>query len=186
MRAEQIEQLLPDVIRRTRHPGGTLDVLLAVMEDFHDPIEALLADFARHVDPHRCPVDFVPYLATWVGLDWLLDGSGAGFPTGDGPLRDVIANAQRLATARGTADGLRDMLELATSTTGIEVTTSSQHPFHIVVTCPSSILVYHDLVCSIITHEKPVFVTADVVFGDGAPERLGRFNASRPGEEPHG
>jgi len=185
MRSDNIAQLLPDVIRRTRQPGSVLDALLGAMEVLHERTEFVLEDFAQYVDPHRCPVEFVPYLAEWVGLGWLLSGDGTGFPTGDAPLRDLVASARGLALQRGTADGLKRMLELATGVKGIEVHVAPDVAYHIAVTCPTELRTYHELVALILKHEKPAFVTADLLIGDDAPVRLGPSNPSRTGEEPH-
>lgn len=175
MNADSIAQLLPAVVRRTRTPGSVLDGALGVMDQLHEPVELLLVDFDRYIDPYRCPPSFVPYLAEWVGLGWLVGArdDGADFPTGDGPLRHLIAEADALAKARGTLDGLLRMLELASAQPGFEIDVDEDHAFHITVNCPDAVRRYQDLITLIIRHEKPAFVTADLAFGEHPSRRLG-------------
>jgi phage tail-like protein len=164
-----IAELLPDVIRRTWLPGSPLDDILGAMAVLHQPIEDVVDAFDRYVDPYRCPERFIPYLATWVGLGWLAASDGTATPaTGDGPLRHLVAEAEQLAKQRGTAVGLQRMLELGTGVPGFSVEAASDRPFHVVVSGPPAARAHRDLVRWIIRHEKPAFVTADLVLGDEA------------------
>lgn len=188
MKAETIAGLLPDVLRRTNVPGGVLDVLLAVMAEQHRPVESVLEHFDVYVDPYRCPASFVPYLARWVGYDWLLPGDPTGraaLPTGDGPLRHLVAEAAELARLRGTGPGLTRMLELAVGVAGFAVEAGPpDRPFTIVVRAPASALPFAHLVARIVAHDKPAFVTAEVSYGEDPPVPLG--TAPEPESVPEG
>lgn len=168
MRTHDIAALLPAVVARTATPGSVLDTLLAVMEDQHAPVEHVLATFDRYVDPYRCPLDFVPFLAEWVGLAWLVEDAPGGIPsTGDGPLRDVVARARDCAQLRGTSEGLVLLLELVTGLRPFDVAVVA--PFHVLVTAPAAAQPHRELVARVVDHEKPAGVVADLRFGD-APD----------------
>ncbi len=188
MRAETIAGLLPDVIRRTHVPGGVLDAVLAVMAEQHRPVESVLEHFDLYVDPYRCPARFVPYLARWVGYDWLLPGDPTGsaaLPTGDGPLRDLLAEAAELARLRGTGPGLLRTLELAVGVRGFSVEPGpAERPFTIVVRAPSAARPFADLVARIVTHDKPAFVTAEVTYADPPDPDPEAISAGGPDPEP--
>lgn len=191
MEPADIASLLPDVVRRTDEPGGVLGVLLQVMAEQHRPVESVLEHFDVYVDPYRCPAAFVPFLARWVGYDWLLPHDATGtdaLPTGDGPLRHLVAEAAALARGRGTADGLVRMLELALGAAPVHVGVTDE-PFHVVVRAPEVARAHAGLLVRIVSHEKPAFVTASVAFGEEPPVLLGPLGApsrtapTDPGEE---
>jgi phage tail-like protein len=177
MRPDDIAALLPDVIQRSVKPGSPVDVVLGVMAALHEPVEQVIDGFERYVDPYRCPHPFTPYLASWVGLGWLAADDATATPaTGDGPLRHLVADAAEAAKRRGTAAGLRRMLELATATTGFSVDEAGEageRPFHVRIIGPEAAAGHRDLVAWLIRHEKPAFVTAELAFGDEAPSPVG-------------
>jgi phage tail-like protein len=180
MRPNDIAELLPDVIRRTSQPGTPLDDVLGVMAMMHESIEDLLAHFDRYLDPYRCPERFTPFLAAWVGLDWLAGTASSATPaTGDGPLRNLVAEAAQLAKQRGTAMGLQRMLEIGTGLAGFTVEAAPDHPFHVVVSGPPAARAQRDLVVWIIRHEKPAFVTAELALGDEAQRGVGSSTIER-------
>jgi phage tail-like protein len=184
VRAQAIAELLPEVFRRGRHPDGVLQVTLEVMELLHGPVENILTNFDTFVDPYRCPARFVPYLASWVALGWLVEGrqDGDGLSTGDGPLRDLIAEAETLAKLRGTRAGLQRFLRLATACEEVQVVEPDDTPFHIRVMAPASLRAHAKLLETILLHEKPAFTTAELAIGDDAPRRFGRLAPEpRPG-----
>ncbi len=166
MKPEQILRLFPEVVRRTAYEGSVLSDLVLVMSEMHAPVEEVLADFGMFIDPYRCPSKFVPMIARWVGLGWLLaDGHDQGSSIDERGLRDLVVHAADLAKDRGTRPGLERMLELATNTKGIRVTNSAE-PFAIEVRCPESTRHMTGAVTRIVQHEKPAFVTAAIFFND--------------------
>jgi P2-related tail formation protein len=188
MKRNEIEHLLPEVIRRTIRPGNPLDALLAVMEALHAPSEEVLAELDLYLDPYRAPDDFIPYLARWVDLGRFL----AEFPESDGPdegpghpssvpfagglgrLRDLIAAAATLSKWRGTAKGLLRFLETATGMQGFEIDEAvpgpngQPQPFHLQIRAPTKAEPYRVLIRRIIEMEKPAYVTYKLSFGEGS------------------
>ena len=98
MKKEQIKTLLPSVFQRTAAPGSALFAILDLMEALHGPSESVLGRLDMFFDPYRSPDEFVPYLASWVDLQILLDvprssssWSQATLSTGMGRLRELTA-----------------------------------------------------------------------------------------------
>ena len=85
---------------------------VSAFDDVYAPILGALDSLAAYFDPALAPEDFLAWLATWVGVDlddeWDVDTR-----------RRVIADAARLHRQRGTAAGIRAVLEQAL---GAEVT----------------------------------------------------------------
>ncbi len=180
MKRADIEQLLPEIFRRTLVPGRVeptpLAAFLDAMETLHAPDDALLAALDTYFDPYRAPDRFVPYLAGWVDLGdlWVenpLEFTAETlppFPGGVGRLRDLIASAAYLSSWRGTARGLLAFLETATGLTGFaideQVADDEQQPipFHIRVRAPQAAAAYRLLIERIIAKEKPAYVTFEL------------------------
>jgi P2-related tail formation protein len=185
MKRNEIEQLLPEVIRRTIRPGNPLAALLEVMEALHAPSEEVLAELDRYLDPYRAPDSFVPYLARWVDLQRFLSEFRESEPSSGGPasvpfagglgrLRDLIAAAATLSKWRGTARGLLRFLETATGVHGFEIDETvpgpdgNPRPFHLRVRAPAASKRYRALVERIIEMEKPAYVTYELTFEGGS------------------
>ena len=195
MRPDQITSLLPEVVQQAAPTGSVIDGLVRVMAAHHQPVEDLLDDFGRYLNPYRCPVDFVPLLACWVGFDWLVEpdpaaGGNRRPSVTDGALRHLIFHAAELAKSRGTREGLRRTLELATGQSGFVITAASTG-FAFEVRAPESARPAVELVLSIVDHDKPAFTTAWVAFGDERSQPLARLLSDRsanplPGRVPAG
>jgi phage tail-like protein len=190
MKPGRIATLLPEVVQRAAPSGSVIDGLLHVMADQHDPVEDLLADFGRLVDPYRCPAEFVPLLAAWVGFDWLVDrpaGVGRDHPpprVSESGLRHLVFHAADLAKQRGTAIGLRRTLELATGHRGIEVSAAAQQGFAVQVRAPEAARPELALLAYIVDHDKPAFTTATVAVGDDEPVPAAQVLDRGPGPTP--
>lgn len=173
MKSSDIARLLPWVFQRTLSPGGPLDAMLASMEGLHAPADEALATLDRYFDPRRAPDGFVPFLARWLALDWILvrpaehyfapGGTDEPIQTGVGRLRELVAAATFLAQRRGTAAGIVRFLELATGVSGFTV---NEHvpgrPFFVVFTVPKAAQPYETMVRAIIEAEKPAHLEYDL------------------------
>jgi phage tail-like protein len=157
MRAAEIESLLPAVFQRAAQhereryekaraetgplPATPLLALLNVMEALHDPAKKVIATtFPTFFDPQTAPEKWLPFLATWVDLGWLLewvnDEMGElWLETWYEHLRELVDHAPYLSRWRGTARGLERFLEVATGVRGFEVDDAVKD-FHIVVRAP--------------------------------------------------
>jgi phage tail-like protein len=168
VRADRAAMLLPEVIRRGAGPGTPLSAILDVMESMHEPAEAALLGLPAMLDPQATRDDFVPFLASWVGLDDVLP-DGAEFEAGTGRLRQLVATSAARARRRGTLDGLRETLAIATGRNDITVDDTvagpdgAVLPFHVDVVVPTDAVSLLDLVNRLVEHEKPAFVTASVI-----------------------
>jgi phage tail-like protein len=184
MKQAQISQLLPSVFQETLTASGPLAALLGVMETLHAPCEAKLEELDETFDARRTADPFVPFLARWVDLDWLLEtpsrhtrGASAAvrLPLDIGRLRELVAMAAFLSQWRGTAKGLFLSLHIATGLNGFSVTErvpaedGTPLPFHIRVQAPAGALPYRAMIERIISFEKPAYVTWELVFEPDAP-----------------
>lgn len=176
MKAEDVAQLLPWVVQRTNRNGNPLSVLLEVIEELQEPSEDILANVDRFIDPYRTRDRFVPYLASWVGLEHLMeageDETGPQFAPGNGQLRELIASSAFLFRWRGTRIGLLRFLETATGVTGFVVeenpigSDNRALPFHVRVEVPAAASEYESLITRIIESEKPAYVTYELITSD--------------------
>lgn len=182
MKQSEIKRLLPGIFQRAAQEGSPLYSLLVVMEDLHAPSERALDQLDSYFDPQRAPEGFVPYLAGWVDMDWLLldEAQHAGaeghkarpFSPGLHRLRELVASASFLARWRGTAIGLRTFLEIATGAQGFTIEENppgadgQPRPFHLRILAPAEASVYGEVVRRIIEVEKPAYVTYELQFAD--------------------
>jgi phage tail-like protein len=175
MKRTELELLLPGVFQRTIGGSNPLVVFLELMEQLHAPSEWILEHLDEFFDPRRTTEPFVPYLAGWVDLAWLLlDPSDDPystrvtlFPTGPGFLRELVAFAAFHSMWRGTSLGLLHFLEAATGLSGFRIDEQVRDvegrplPYHIRVHAPKDAEPYRELIDLIVTHEKPAYVTYD-------------------------
>jgi hypothetical protein len=173
-----IEQLLPAAFQLAAAvERSPMAVALDVMEDLHAWDEAVLAELDSNFDPYRCGDGFVPFLARWVDLGWLLPVEGGqrpygsvAFPTGTDRLRDLVANGALLAQLRGTVAGLQRFLEIATGENGFVVEDNLPGtPFLVRITAPAATRPHEDLLRHIVENEKPAFMTYELYFDDDPP-----------------
>jgi phage tail-like protein len=71
------------------------------------PVPSTLDNFWAYLDPRLAPLDFVEWLAGWVGLE--LDQTWS-----EDRRRELVSTAHRLFDYRGTPRGLVELLELYT------------------------------------------------------------------------
>jgi phage tail-like protein len=167
MRRTEIERFLPGVYQLALHPVETsglgedrrLAAALDAMEELHDPSEQILDRLDSYVDPRRAPDDFVTYLAGWVDLDWL---TGGRVTTGQGRLRELVAEAMILSRWRGTEHGLVDFLRAATGVSDFDIDEST--PFHLRIRAPAAIREHEAMIERIVETEKPASVTYEVAY----------------------
>ena len=160
MKRQRIAELLPTVFRRALPQSSPLVAILGVMEAMHAPSEAALAHFGDALNPRTAPDRFVPYLASWMGLDFV---AGGATPIDLSRLRELIAMSNTLAKWRGTATGLILFVEIATGLRGFSV--EEPRPFHFVLHAPLAAEPHRELIERIVATEKPAYVTSDVVYG---------------------
>jgi phage tail-like protein len=179
MKRAAIERLLPEIYRRTSREGGPLAALLGVMEELHRPSEEALAGIQDVFSAYRAPDVFVPVLASWLDLERLLDVPADGdvpaaslhrpLSSGLGRLRELVASAAHLSKWRGTSKGLLRFLEIATGEKGFRVEErvagpdGRPRPFHVRVRMPAAAAAHRPLIERIIEHEKPAYVTYELL-----------------------
>jgi phage tail-like protein len=166
MRSQTIKRLLPAAYQHAADDETVLAALLDAMEVLQAPDEELLGDFDAQFAPYTARDDFLAFLARWVALDHLVgvrrSGSSDPLLIPSTQMRNLIAQAAALAQVRGTSDGMRRFLEIATGVPGFEIVETPDEPFHFVVRVPVDARAYAGLAKYIVNHEKPAATTADV------------------------
>jgi phage tail-like protein len=166
MRHQAIERLLPYAYQRAATSASVLSALLHVMEDMHAPDEAVLETVDDLFAAYRAPDRLLPFLARWLALDHLIPQGGAGqaerLPIPIGRLRDLVAEGAALAQLRGTPEGLRRILEIATGVTGFAIEEPVSRPYHFVVRVPPAAADQLGLIRRVVDTEKPAATTAEV------------------------
>lgn len=180
MKQADIERLFPEVFRRTLRSGSPLSALILVMEALHAPVEDKLQDHAEYFDPYGAPPQFVLMLSRFLDLDRFFPNaapvndmtiSESQIPiAGIGHLREWIRATPEIARWRGTARGLKLVLEIATGLKPFEVNDAGSdrvgrhRPFHIVVMAPSGAVRQAGFIETVIEQEKSAFVTYEVSY----------------------
>jgi phage tail-like protein len=154
-----------------------LYALIGVMSDLHAPSEDALDRVEQFFNPYLAPDAFLPFLARWVSLEWLLGDTPAPsaqvaddeFPGGANGLRKLVANGADLAHWRGTERGMQAFLALATGRDGFAIgpavdDAGAPIPFRLALRAPDGPEAYRTLVERIIRHEKPAHLEVDVHF----------------------
>lgn len=162
-RREQIEQLLPSVIRRTIAPGTPLAALTALMAELFDPAARAAGTLDTCFDPWRCPERFLSLLAAWMDLPLPVT-------TGSWRLRQLIAAAVGLHQVRGTRRALLALLEAATGVQGFEIdedvrdATGRVRPFVVAVRAPAEVRAHAAMIERLIESERPAQVRCELTF----------------------
>ncbi len=175
MQQTEIAQLLPEVFRRTVANEGPLRHLLGVMESLHEPSEDVLRHVDEFFDPLRARDDFIPLLARWMDLDWLMvENPDDPFPedfaplaSGTGRLRELVFEAVSLSKMRGTVQGLVHFMETATGVRGFVIDENvaldgSARAFHLVIKVPAEARRYEAIIHRIAQAQKPAYVTYEL------------------------
>lgn len=160
------ERILPEVFRVAAQTNPPLRALIAVAESMHLPVHAVLEDLDGTFGPYRAPEAMLPYLSHWVDLEWLPPRGSAAEPGSSSAvsrdrLRELIAHAAELSAHRGTVEGLRRFLVLATGAEGYEIE-DVPGAFHLVVGVPAAEAGQLPLIRRIVAATKPVHVTSEL------------------------
>jgi phage tail-like protein len=178
MKSNEIAHLLPGIFQQTLKPGNPLTALLEAMDGLSAVPEETLEHLELFFNPYRTPDRFVPFLADWVDLEWLLVQSPseriqtgvAPLPSGLGRLRELIAISTRLAQMRGTVRGLIQFLETATGIPGFYIEENASckdgkpRLFHLCIRAPQASQPYQVMIERIVEFEKPVYMTYEIIF----------------------
>lgn len=167
MEQKAIERLLPAAFRDAAVPNSPLAALLAVMEQLHEPAERALAEADALFQPYRTRPELVAFLARWVGVDHMRsepgDAAAGADPMPVGRLRNLVAEGAMLARWRGTPDGMRMALWVATGVKAFVIEEPPDRPFHFVVRVPAAAARQLPLITRIVAAEKPAASTSEII-----------------------
>ena len=124
---------------------------LAIFEAIWEPLEMRQDYVHMYLDPRTCPASFLPWLASWFGLD-----VNAHWP--EARLRSLLTEIIELYRWRGTKYGLARMIELCTGAAA-EVTENPAEPFifRVRVTPPEGTVLEKEFVEDLILTHKPAY-----------------------------
>jgi phage tail-like protein len=176
MRKREILALLPVCVQSAYAPQSPFDALIECMEYLHGDSEAILDTLEKFFNPMQTPKEFLPLLSYWVDLSWLFTdhvASNAEARRMESPMRippqrlaALIVFAASLNKYRGTTQGLKTFLQLATGVNSFEIRESAEVPFHIKVSVKSDseVRALESFIRLIIDKEKPAFATYSLEF----------------------
>jgi phage tail-like protein len=149
---------LPDIYSEADEAGALfMDGFLRVLDSIWAPLERQISQLYAYFDPALTPTEFLPWLGTWVDL--VLDENWH-----ESRRRVLIQRAAELYRRRGTANALRDYLEVYTGMKP-EIEEDETMPFHFTVrfTTPLDSSVSQERIQRIIEQEKPAHTTYSLV-----------------------
>lgn len=153
-------ELLPGIY----HESDFMARFLLIFEHILSPIDRTITNIPDYLDPGITPPDYVPWLASWVGIT--LDGR---WPVER--QRDVVLAAPELYRWRGTKRGLEKFIQLYTGSPPeidqptlreIAADRSRAYRFSVRVRVQRSQGLSRQLVESIIELEKPAFAACSL------------------------
>ncbi len=168
MDARAILQLLPAAYREAERklgPTTPLATLLEVMQELLQPIDDLIIDLPRTIDPRSCPEPLLPQLAAWLS-DKRVE------PVDSSCERELLANLADFSAHRGTQRALSLTLRLVAGCREVHVEESPATPFHLTVSAPESLRPELARLHRVLEQNKPAHMTAEVIFrtDDTAPK----------------
>jgi phage tail-like protein len=96
-------EFLPELFQSSDFTGR----FMMLFESFWAPISQQINGIANYFDPDLTPVAFLPWLGSWIGVNW-------DVPLPDGRKREMLRKALGLYQRRGTKEALTEYLETYT------------------------------------------------------------------------
>jgi phage tail-like protein len=120
-------RFLPDIFQE----NDFLRRFLHIFEDIWEPLEQRQDHIEMYFDPYTCPVSFLPWLTSWLGLPF-----NPHWP--EARHRRLLAQCMEIYNWRGTRYGLACMIEVCTGLTPvIKESTGQPFVFHISIALPA-------------------------------------------------
>lgn len=96
---------LPAIYQREEaHPQSFTRTLVGILETTTQDLDARIADMGRYIHPDHAAVEWLDYLARWLGLPW--DDA-----LSETQKRCIVRHGAAIARGRGTRAGLETLLE---------------------------------------------------------------------------
>jgi phage tail-like protein len=129
--------------------NGFLGRFLLIFESIWEPLEQRQDHVAMYFDPNTCPAEFLPWLASWLGLSL-----HEHWP--ESRVREIVREATDLYRWRGTPYGMMRLIEVATGLSA-EVSDDPQDPcvFRVGIQVPSDFQIDRELIETLIEQNKP-------------------------------
>lgn len=164
MTKNEIQKLLPWIMRKNISENSPLDTILTIMENYYSPINSRYSDLRDFFNPLKTTPQMVYYMACWFNLEWVFGKGTYGLVTSNtkngkvilGRLRRLVSDVEHLIWWRGTLQGLSFILYRATGLEDIQIKNDEFH-FTVIIKKEDSIEI--DLIKRIVDHEKSVAMT---------------------------
>lgn len=159
--AAAIAGLLPPVLRAGAVQDGPMAGLVDAMSAMLAPRAELIDDGAQTLQPLTAPERLLPWIAHVFGYGCLFQNApdlAQGFPTGAARLRQFLANFEVLHHLRGTTEGLRLALTLATGESAIGIEEDAER-LHLAISAPASLRPHREWLGRLIAAERPAHLT---------------------------
>lgn len=148
-RAQITRSIYSHYLPGTYEENDFLQRFLSIFEDIWEPLEQRQDYMQMYFDPRTCPVDFLPWLASWLGLSF-----NPHWP--EARRRRLLAQAMDLYRWRGTRYGLIRMIEVCTGITPVIIENPLEpFVFRIRITGTTQEVIDKDLIEELIRTHKP-------------------------------
>lgn len=129
---------------------------LALLESILAPIEWNINSFDLYLDPNTAPSFFLPRLATWFGVQF-------DYTWTEERQREFLRHATTLQTQRGTAVGLKHLLEIYTGQKAtIDDTQTDNGTFRVTLPLPPNTRLRQQII-HLINSYKPAFTDYELL-----------------------
>jgi phage tail-like protein len=148
-RAQLTQSLYSRYLPGIYQDNDFLQRFLSIFEDVWEPLEQRQNYIHMYFDPRTCPVSFLPWLASWLGLSF-----NPHWP--EARRRRLLAQAMDLYRWRGTRYGLIRIIEVCTGLTPVIIENPLEpFVFRIRITATAENAVDKDLIEELIRTHKP-------------------------------
>lgn len=151
-------ETLPAVMRSAAREASPMRAIAEAAASMLAPVDDLLGSRERIIDPLLCDARWLPMLAHWLRLPWMLSERG-DLVVREGVARAVLQSGYWLAQRRGTATAIERLLAVATEDESVRVTMAPAPAFHAVISLGVVAAEAMDLVTAILQHELPAHLT---------------------------
>ena len=142
-------------------PTEPIDAMISAMAELLASLDAGVAAAPECIDPRKAPERFLPMLALWMDLAWLLEHGATGerrLRSGTGRLRELIALRAHHLRLRGARAPLEETVRLATGLDEIEIIEDPDAPFSFSLRAPPLDPTTRARIVQIVAREKPAYV----------------------------
>lgn len=164
MNRDKIIQLLPWIMRKNLTEDSPLDTIVTIMSEYINPINQKYNDLNDFFNPLKTSPEMVYHMACWFHVEWIFGRGTFGLITSNTEegrdtllkLRRVVSDIEHIIWWKGTAKGLKLLLERVLNTRNIEIINQE---FHFQLKIEKNKNLDLDLLHRVVEHEKAAAMT---------------------------